>query len=129
MRFKKLVSLAVTSLALGLLLLSDVNAAAISVKCTLTGASRSSVSVVGTGLSGSNYVIVGSGGHGYKSGIKIADATGVLAFKFDSNATAIAAGAAPIPAAFIKDLRVEGYIRKAVTHRWIAAIAANCSAK
>ena len=129
MSFKKLVILAVPSLALGLLLLGDVNAAAISVKCTMTGTSRSSVSVVGTSLSGSNYVIVGSGGHGYKSGIKTASTTGVLVFKFDSNATAIAAGATPIPATFIKDLRVEGYIRKAVTHRLIAAIAAPCTAK
>ncbi|NOS73451.1 MAG: hypothetical protein HOP36_02685 [Methyloglobulus sp.] len=129
MGFKKLVGAVVTFLALSIFLLGDVNAAAISVKCTVTGASRSSVSVVGTGLSGNNYVIVGSGGRGYKSGIKTAGTTGVLVFNFDSNPAAIAAGATPIPATFIKNLRVEGFIRKAVTHRWIAAIAANCTAK
>jgi hypothetical protein len=112
-----------------LLKLNDASAATISVKCTDTGTIRSSVSVVGAGISGNNYAIVFSGGKAYKSVVKATRLNGTQVFNFDSNATAILNGATPIPASFIQELRVEGYLRQAATHRFVGAIAAICIAK
>ncbi len=116
-------------LAFSLIELKVSSAATITVKCTDTGTTRSSISVVGAGISGSNYVIVVSGVRAYKSIVKATRLNGTQAFNFDSNRTAILAGATPISASFIQGLRVEGYLRQAVTHKLIGAIAGICTAK
>jgi hypothetical protein len=127
MNLKKLATFEV--LVLSLIMLGEVNAAGISVRCGVTGVSRSNTTVVGSGLRGRYYAIVASGGHAFKSPVKASNIKGVVVFSFDSYPTIIAAGATRIPAAFIQDLRVEGYIRQDITHRLVSAIAANCVAR
>jgi hypothetical protein len=128
MSLKKILGLLVI-LTLSLIELNESCAATITVKCTDTGTSRSRIAVVGAGISGSNYVIVVSGERAYKSVVKATRLNGTQVFNFDSNATAILNGATPVTASFIQGLRVEGYLRQAVTHKLIGAIAAICIAK
>ncbi len=106
-----------------------VGAATITVKCTKYGTTRSSVSVAGAGITGRNYVIVASGGKAYLSGVKATKLDGTQVFNFDSNGTAITNGATRIPAIFIQGLRVDGYLRQALTHKLVGAIGAICVAK
>lgn len=126
MSFNKLAGVTVTALVFGLLMLGEVNAAALSVKCGVTGASRSNITIAGSGLRGRYYAIAGSGGRGYKSPVKATNVNGVLVFNFDSHPAMVAAGATRITATFIKDLFVAGFIRKEFTHELVAAIATKC---
>ncbi len=128
MSLKKLLVI-VWLFTLNLCLVNKVNAATISLRCTDTGTSRSSVSLAAAGISGRNYAIVFSGGKAYKSNIKVTRINGGQVFNFDSNIYAIEGGATQIPASFIQELRVEGYLREATTHRFVAAIAAICTVK
>jgi hypothetical protein len=130
MGFKKIVGLAVTALALNLIILADANAATISVKCEVRGTSRSKISVDGAGLTGTFYARVTSGVVTKQSkATMIADSSHEVEFDFDSNPNDVKAGATAIPAAFIKSNKVIGYIRRSGTNAIVGAIGATCKAK
>jgi hypothetical protein len=127
MGFNKLTSMATAVFMLFVIVEADLQAAAASVSCTRVGSARSIASVVGSSIGAGNfYAIAASGGKAYKAVIKPANSLGRVGFIFDSNATA---GTARIPANFIQGMRVDGYIRQALTNRLIAAIGAICIAK
>ncbi len=129
MNFKKLAGLTVTSLALGLVILGDANAAGIRVRCEV-GASRSKASVDGSAVTGVFYATVKSGGKTVKSKNLRADPINrEVEFDFDSNPRDIAAGATAIPSNFIKNTRVVGSIYRASTGALIASAGADCRAR
>lgn len=126
MNLKKLAGLTVTSLALGLVILGDANAAGIRVRCDVS-ASRSKASVDGSGVTGVYYATLRSGGKTVKSKNLRADPINrEVEFDFDSNPKDIAAGATAIPFNFIKNARVVGSIYKASTGALVASAGEDC---
>lgn len=126
MKAKNFTRVSKVALMLGFFIGAQASAATAVVKCTDTGIIRSSISVAGAGIGAGNYfALVGSDGKAYKSGIKPADSFGRISFIFDSK---VLAGTTRIPADFIHTgLPVYGYIREAVTSKYIAAIGAFCT--
>ena len=125
---KKLSRIVISLFTASLVVPLNANAATISARCSITGASRSSISVAVTGISGYYYIIVGSGVSGYKSPVKLLRPGVVTVYNFDSNLAAVP-GATYISPSFIKNLRVDNYLRQSVTHRLDGAIAARCTAR
>lgn len=109
---------------------TDGFAAGIRVKCEVRGTSRSKISVDGSGLTGIFYAIVKSGVAGYRTKLpnKVANSKGEVEFDFDSNSSDIKGGASAIPANFIKNRTVYGYIRKS-SNVLVGAMKATCIAK
>lgn len=116
----------------GILLVSLTSASAstISVKCEVRSSpARSKISVDGAGVVGKFYAQVKSGGVLKSSGVKSSDVNNEVEFDFDSDSANIKAGATAIPATFIKNKYVIGYIRRSGTNGLIGATSANCIAK
>lgn len=129
MNFIKVAGLAITTLALNLGILGDVDAASVSVKCEIRGTSRSKISVDGAGLTGKYYARAYSGGVWKTSKVKATDASHEVEFDFDSNSNDIKAGAVAIPATFIKGRKAIGSIRRAGTNALIGTVGATCRVK
>ncbi len=107
---------------------NEANSAVLSASCTKYGTSRSSVSVVATGLNGYYYIVIISGALAYRSPAKWVKAGALTVYNFDSNITAVP-GATYISPAFIKNLRVDNYMRQSGTARMDANLIAFCKAK
>jgi hypothetical protein len=110
MNFNKALGLAVTTLALNMVILGDANAASVDVKCLRT-VSRSKISVDGAGLGAGLYRARS------QSGTSVAwskafqrPIRGEVEFDFDSNLNDVRAGATAIPRAFIVGNTVNGRI-------------------
>jgi hypothetical protein len=130
MNVKKVACLALLAIWVNLSVATDVYAAGIRVKCEVRGTSRSKVSVDGSGLRGAFYAVVKSGVAGYRSKLpnKVANSKGEVEFDFDSNSSDIRAGASAIPANFIKNRTVYGYIRNS-SNLLVGTMRATCIAK
>jgi hypothetical protein len=129
MKFNKTATLAITTLALNLSLLADVNAASLGVKCEVQNG-RSKVSVDGSGLRGSFQATVTSGGVTVTSVPQAADpVTREVEFDFDSNRADIAAGATAIPRTFIKNAQVTGSIYVVNGTSPVASVATVCKTR
>lgn len=128
MSFKKLAGLAISILAINLMVLDDVSAETVKSKCRVRP-SRSKVSVDGDGFTGTFYAVVKSGGITFQSAPQTADATREVEFDFDSNANDIAEGATAIPADFIKGRYVLGSIYDNATGRLVEDDRAVCRVK
>ncbi len=113
MNFKKIIGLVVTTLALNIIILGDVNAASVTAKCTVK-ANRSKISVDADGLGNGSYRASARSGTSaavYSKNLKTPVGDEVE-FDFDSNTADIKAGATAIPVNFIKGNRVVGNIYK-----------------
>jgi len=129
MNVKKILGLALTTLALNMVILADANAAGVTVKCEVSS-SRSKASVAGIHLSGRYVAKLSSGGKTVQSKPLAADRlTHEVEFDFDSNPKDIAAGAAAIPANFIKNAKVVGGVYVASTGALIGQVGASCKVK
>jgi hypothetical protein len=133
MNFKKIAGLAVTTLALNMAILGDVNAASADVKC-IRNASRSKISVNGAGLGAGLYRARAQSGAGVAwSKAFQRPVRGEVEFDFDSNPADVRAGATAIPRTFIVGNAVNGriYLYNTVTRTYAlrAAITESCTAK
>lgn len=116
MNIKKLAGIAITSLALNSLILTDVLADSVETKCKVR-TDRSKISVDAEGLlKGSYYAEVTSGDQTVSSkltDIQVVSSSGdEVEFDFDSNPNDISEGATAIAPDFIKDRTVLGAIFK-----------------
>ena len=129
MKSNKIVSLAVTTLALGMCLLADANAAGVDVKCEVRNG-RSKVSVDGSGLSGDYTATVTSNGISVSSESQTADpVTREVEFDFDSNRADIRAGATEIARDFLSSGQVIGSITAVGGASPVASAGATCRRK
>jgi hypothetical protein len=113
--------------AVALLTLASIsaNAANVDVRCEKRS-SRSRASVDGDGLSRGSYrAVLISGGRTARSDFAAAVGDEVE-FDFDSNQNDIAEGATPIPATFIVDGRVKGYLVNENNKRVTPIVTAIC---
>jgi hypothetical protein len=109
MDLKKLAGFAVTTLALNLSFLSDINAASVDVKCEALGRSRSEISVDGRGLPRGLYrARVQSGGVLKWSREFQRPIRGEVEFDFDSDRGDIQEGATAVSPTYIKNGTVAG---------------------
>jgi hypothetical protein len=137
MNFKKVAGLAITTLALNMGILGDVNAASVDVKCETRGTSRSKVSVDGAGLGAGLYKArAQSGTHVAWSRAFQRPVRGEVEFDFDSDPGDIRAGATAIARTFILRNVVAGRIYRyiptnppATRYLLRASIAEVCSKK
>lgn len=131
MNIRTFLALVLTTLALNLVLFNQSLASTIRVKCEVRKSAplRSKISVDGAGLSGKFYAQVKSGGVIKNSGNKNTDSANEVQFDFDSSPSDIAAGATAIPAKFIQNNTVYGYIRRAVTFELVGSAKATCNVK
>ncbi len=122
MNIKKVIGLALTTLALNMSLLGDVYAG-IDVKCEVSS-SRSKISVDGRSLLNGLYVAsVKSGTATVNSKNKLRPVAGEVQFDFDSNLADIKAGATAVAANFIKNRTVLGTIYKLNSNGTKSAVA------
>lgn len=111
MNLKRIAGLAVTTLALNMIILSDASAASVDVKCETRGTSRSKVSIDGSGFSAGLYRARAQSGTAVVwSKVFLRPVAGEVEFDFDSNAADIRAGATAISPTFIKNNSVTGNI-------------------
>lgn len=135
MNLKKIVGLALTTLALNISILGNVNAASIDVKCEARGLSRSKLSVDGAGLAAGLYRASVSSGTAAAIFSKALQrpVNGEVEFDYDSNVADIRAGATTVPSTFIKNRTVTGKIFSydPVTrlYRLRASMTESCAAK
>jgi hypothetical protein len=135
MNFKTLTGLAVTTLALNLSILGDVNAASVGVKCEVRSG-RAKISVDGAGYGAGLYRA-----RVEKSGTALVwtknlkrPVAGEVEFDYDSNRADIGAGATAIPATYIKNGTVVTgriYSYNSTTHKYAqrAFASASCRAR
>lgn len=135
MNFKKIVGLAVTTLALNMSILGDINAASVDLKCEVRGANRSKISVKGAGLGAGLYITSVKSGAGAEVFAKAHQrpVKAEIETDYDSNPNDIAAGATAIPRTFIKNGTVRGRIYRYNSttrlHELLASIKESCKAK
>jgi hypothetical protein len=134
MTFKKIAGLAVTTLALNMIILSNVNAASIDVKCETRGTSRSKVSIDGRSFGAGLYRARAQSGTAVVwSKAFQRPVAGEVEFDFDSAANDILAGATAIAPTFIKNNSVNGriysYNSTLRTYTLRASITESCTAK
>jgi hypothetical protein len=111
MNLKRIAGLAVATLALNMIILSDVSAASVDVKCETRGTSRSKVSIDGSGFGAGLYKARAQSGTAVVwSIVSLHPVAGEVEFDFDSNAADIRAGATAISPTFIKNNSVTGNI-------------------
>ena len=133
MNLKKVVGLAVTTLALNMSIMGDVYAG-IDVKCA-GGVSRSKASVDGRSLTNAKYIASVKSGTAAEKFSKNSKrpVAGEVEFDFDSNPADVKAGATAIPATFIKNHSVLGKIYRLNANGTKTAVAAElnnaCKAK
>ncbi len=131
MEIKKITGLAITVLALSVMVLGDVFADTVETKCRVR-ANRSKVSVDADGLgNGRYYATVTSGGVTVKSeDMQTISASGdEVEFDFDSNQNDIAEGATPIDIDFIANRTVKGAIYNSTTGALVEDDSAKCREK
>lgn len=134
MNLKKVIGLAVTTLALNMSIMGDVYAG-IDVKCEVRGTSRSKASVDGRSLTNAKYIASVKSGTAAEKFSKNSKrpVAGEVEFDFDSNPADIKAGATAIPATFIKNRTVLGKIYRLNANGTKTAVAAElnnaCKAK
>ena len=105
---KKLTGLAVTTLALNLSILGDVNAASVDVKCEVRSG-RSKISVDGAGYGAGLYrSSVKSGTATVWSKVFKRPAAGEVQYDYDTNPADVRAGATYVPPTYIKGRTVYG---------------------
>lgn len=134
MNFKKIAGLAVTTLALNMIILSDASAASVDVKCETRGTSRSKISIDGSGLASGVYRARAQSGTGVVwSKAFQRPVAGEVEFDYDSNAADIRAGATAISPTFIKNNAVTGniysYNSTLRTYTLRASITESCRAR
>lgn len=133
MNLKKVIGLAVTTLALNMSIMGDVYAG-IDVKCA-GGVSRSKASVDGRSLANAKYIASVKSGTAAEKFSKNSQrpVAGEVEFDFDSNPADVKAGATAIPATFIKNHSVLGKIYRLNANGTKTAVAAElndaCKAK
>jgi hypothetical protein len=134
MTFKKIAGLAVTTLALNMIILSDVSATSVDVKCETRGTSRSKISIDGNGFGAGLYRARAQSGTGVVwSKAFLRPVAGEVEFDFDSNAADIRAGATALSPTFIKNRSVNGriysYNSTLRTYTLRASITESCTTK
>ena len=111
MNIKKLAGLAVTTLALNMIILSDASAVSIDVKCETRGTSRSKISIDGKAFGAGIYRARAQSGTAVVwSKAFQRPVAGQIEFDYDSNPADIRAGATAVSPSFIKNNRVTGNI-------------------
>ena len=118
-----------TILFVGMGFFSEAGAVTIRVKCDVWTKSplQSKASVDGYGLTGKFYAQVKSGGVIKSSKVQAADSNHEIDFDFDSKKSSVNQGATEIPATFIKNNYLIGYIRRSDTKVIVAAASATCT--
>jgi hypothetical protein len=129
MTFKKIVLFVLISLAFNLSFGANANAGSLSLTCRIgSDGTRSVIKMHGTGLKGKYYAKIFSGDNFKQSEDKVADGSGVIDFKLDSDPNFIAnnPGMIEIPSDFIQKREVAGVLRRAGTFARIGAIRTRC---
>lgn len=135
MNFKKSLILALTTLAVNVVVLENSYAASIDVKCETRKTLRSKVSVDGAGFARGVYRATVTSGDAAAINSKTLKRpiNGELEFDFDSKPADIASGATAIPATFIKDNSVTGkiysYNATSKEYKLLASITETCRAR
>ncbi len=123
---KKVISIAITVVLMNLSISGNAHALTLSAKCEASSV-RSRITIVASGIRGTFWSIILSGGISKGAKPKTTNPSGMVVFKFDSNPVAIAAGATPIPAGYIKNNYVIARLRDAFTNRLLGAVGPTCT--
>ena len=129
MALKKIVLLALVSMALNMGWWADANAGSLSLTCRIDGhGTRSVIKLRGTGLRGKYYAKLFSGDNFMQAQDRAVDSNGVIEFKFDSDPNVIAnnPSATEIAPNFITKKEVAGVLRRTGTFARIGAIRTRC---